>query len=218
MATGAAKPALCVESQHYGFVVINLVKKHGVNWPDDDRPVDVKNCKNDTGVIVAIQNEIDAAKGTGRAAGFIIDIDTTAGTRWAQVKRALKAVGLNPPAQPVAGGYIEESTTLNVRVGVWLMPDNQLHQGDLEDFLKTLLPLNDALYSFAEKSSADALSNGAKFANPKDRKKANLHCWLAWQEEPGAPYGQAIYREYFESHSAQAKAFVAWFKSLFRIK
>ncbi|MFO0874083.1 MAG: DUF3226 domain-containing protein [Phycisphaerales bacterium] len=217
MASGAAKPVLCVEGQHDCFVVINLMMQHGVPWTKGREPVEIKDCKNDVGVLAAIQNEIDAAKGTGRAVGFVVDIDTTAGSRWSCVEKALKAVGLEPPTQPVDGGYVEESTTLKVRVGVWLMPDNKLHGGDLEDLLKTLLPVNDRLYAFAEECSGHALSHGATYADPKDRKKANLHCWLAWHEEPGMPYGQAICRKYFESHSVEAAAFAAWFKSLFRI-
>ena len=217
MATGNAKPVLCVESQHDQHVVIHLVKRHGVNWSDNDHPVNVKNSKNDSGVLNAIRDEVDAAKGTGRAVGFILDIDTTAVGRWAQVEKALKTVGMNPPHQPVIGGYIEKSLALNVQVGVWLMPDNQLYQGDLEDFLKTLLPNSDKLYAFAEKSSEEAILHDAKYMNPKDRKKANLHCWLAWQEEPGVPYGQAINFKYFESQSAEATAFVTWFKTLFSI-
>ncbi len=217
MASGGARPVLCVESLHDGFVAINLMMKHGVKWEKGAEPVEIKNCKNDVGVLDAIEDEVKAAKGTDRAVGFVLDIDTSSSGRWAAVEKHLRAVGLNPPTHPPANGYIEESTVEKFRVGVWLMPDNQMHSGDLEDFLKTLLPPNDKLYAFAEKCSGDALSHGAKYSDPKDRKKANLHCWLAWQEEPGPPYGQAIYREYFKSHSTEAAAFASWFKRLYGI-
>jgi hypothetical protein len=214
MASGSAKSVLWVESQHDKFVIIHLMKKHGVPWQKGAEPITIKHTDGDTAVLNAIQNEVDGAKGTGRSVGFVLDIDTAVGARWQQVVSKLKAVGLNPPDHPVANGYFEASTILKISVGVWLMPDNQLREGDLEDFLKTLLPATDNLYEFATKCSADSLGHGAKYPL-KDKKKANMHCWLAWQEEPGTPYGQAIVRRYFESHSATANSFVAWFKHLF---
>jgi hypothetical protein len=45
--------------------------------------------------------------------------------------------------------------------------------------------------------------------------KAELHAWLAWQEDPGLPFGAAIQRKVFSSESASAMAFLGWFNRLF---
>ena len=58
---------------------------------------------------------------------------------------------------------------------------------------------------------------GAEFA-PQDQIKATLHTWLAWQKEPGLPYGTAIKAKYFGNNSPVAMDFVSWFKILFAIK
>ncbi len=56
----------------------------------------------------------------------------------------------------------------------------------------------------------------ARFSNV-DSNKAALHAWLAWQEEPGKPYGSAIRARYFRHDSPAARSFVIWFRRLFRI-
>ncbi len=45
--------------------------------------------------------------------------------------------------------------------------------------------------------------------------KAVLHAWLAWQNNPGRPYGTAIKSGYLRHDSAAARRFVAWFRQLF---
>jgi hypothetical protein len=47
--------------------------------------------------------------------------------------------------------------------------------------------------------------------------KANIHTWLAWQEEPGKPMGQAITAKYLNPKSKQAELFVNWLRALFAI-
>ena len=45
--------------------------------------------------------------------------------------------------------------------------------------------------------------------------KAEVHSWLAWQGEPGKPYGQAMMARYFQHDAAVAARFVAWFRRLY---
>lgn len=49
----------------------------------------------------------------------------------------------------------------------------------------------------------------------KDSKKALVHAWLAWREEPGRPYGVAIKSRYLRDDSDAAERFVAWFGRVF---
>ena len=59
-------------------------------------------------------------------------------------------------------------------------------------------------------------SPGARFASTAAR-KAVLHTWLAWQKEPGRPYGVAIKARYFGATSAAADQFLAWFEQVFGV-
>ena len=100
------------------------------------------------------------------------------------------------------------------RVGVWLMPDNQ-RTGALEHFLQDLVDDNDPLYPLAETSTAEAKGSGATFPEV-DRRKAVLHTWLAWQEEPRTcPTARRSKARYFRNDSPAALAFVEWYRRVF---
>ena len=47
--------------------------------------------------------------------------------------------------------------------------------------------------------------------------KARIHTWLAWQEEPGKPLGQAITKKFFDSSAPQAQQFIDWIRNLFEL-
>jgi hypothetical protein len=96
------------------------------------------------------------------------------------------------------------------------MPDNR-SAGSLENLLRDLIPADDPLIGHAEKSTAAAKKNHNANFKAKDRLKAELHAWLAWQERPGTPFGSAINQNYFLHRSEAADAFVASFKQLFDV-
>jgi hypothetical protein len=93
------------------------------------------------------------------------------------------------------------------------MPDNQ-RDGKLENFLAELIAADDPLIGHAQKATAEARGLGATFSVP-DVIKAEVHSWLAWQDEPGKPYGQAMMARYFQHDAAVAARFVAWFRRLY---
>ena len=85
----------------------------------------------------------------------------------------------------------------------------------LEDFIKFLIPQDDELLPIAE----DVLTNNieAKGLNrykELHRPKALIHTWLAWQEEPGSPMGQAITKKYLQD-TETCQLFVSWLKKIF---
>ncbi|MGK7944727.1 MAG: DUF3226 domain-containing protein [Microcystaceae cyanobacterium] len=45
--------------------------------------------------------------------------------------------------------------------------------------------------------------------------KALIYTWLAWQEKPGRPMGQAITNHYLKHNSETVKAFTHWLSTLF---
>jgi hypothetical protein len=45
--------------------------------------------------------------------------------------------------------------------------------------------------------------------------KARIHTWLAWQEEPGKPFGQAISARYLDPNLPAANTFATWLQRTF---
>lgn len=149
---------------------------------------------------------------SGRSVGFVLDADEAASDRWQRVCETLRAIGLKPPHEIPNDGYIEYAGDYQVHAGVWLMPDNR-RPGALEAFLQDLMDVSDPLRPIAERSTDDARRAGAQFPDSR-RDKAVLRTWLAWQEEPGLPYGLAVSRRYFQD-TALVDGFAGWFRRLF---
>ena len=154
---------------------------------------------------------------TSRPVGFVLDIDIAVQDRWESVCRCLRNADVDCPAQCPVEGFIGRRKGYPSNVGVWLMPDCSSDRKKLEDLLKTLIPENDALWPHAQKSTEEATNMGAPFREV-DRDKAELHCWLACQSDPGCPFGTAIRARFFEHDSAQAMAFLGWLRTLFGIE
>ena len=73
--------------------------------------------------------------------GIIIDADSDIIMRWSTLKNILSNKGFNIPNDLPSLGLICRNGD-EVKVGVWIMPDNNLN-GMLEDFVKFLIPEND---------------------------------------------------------------------------
>jgi hypothetical protein len=123
--------------------------------------------------------------------GIVVDADQDLAARWQAVRDRLIASGYqHVPKVPPAEGWIDAPPD-RPRVGVWLMPDNQL-PGMLEDFVARLMPRDDALRPKAEAILQEIELAGLNRYTSVHRPKALIHTWLAWQETPGMPMGQAI--------------------------
>lgn len=148
------------------------------------------------------------------ALGVIVDADTDMEARWHSIKQRLAAAGYsNIPEVPDENGTIltADLDPLLPKVGIWLMPNNQL-SGVLEDFLRFLVPPEDTLLSYA-KETIDSLPH-KKFSNTHTP-KALMHTWLAWQTEPGKPYGQAIKARYLDVDLPLGTTFANWLREIF---
>jgi hypothetical protein len=101
-------------------------------------------------------------------------------------------------------------------VGLWLMPDNEL-PGILEDFVGLLVPDNEKprkLWTRATEA-VQLKPDDERLFGPTGTKKAMIHTWLAWQEEPGSPMGPAIRKGFLNPHAPQAQKLIAWLRALF---
>lgn len=209
---------LHVEGSDDLHCVVHLLIRHGVSYDTQPWPNDLPKIEEKKGIEKLLDGIETAVKvSTGRIIGFLLDADTPLADRWMAVRERLRSVNVqNVPGAPPVGGFIGHSTKYKSRVGVWLMPDNQ-QDGKLEDFLRGLVDESHPLIGHAETSTDAAKALGATFT-AADRIKAIIHAWLAWQEEPGLPYGTAMKARYFLHDTANARQFVEWFKCLYEIK
>lgn len=150
------------------------------------------------------------------ALGILIDADTDLQACWQAVTDRLRRAGYgNIPELPVPEGTLlpAPADSLLPRVGIWLMPDNRV-PGILEDFLRFLVPPNNALFAHVEDSVDNIPPEQRRFDDLK-KPKATVHTWLAWQKEPGKPLGQAISARYLDPHLPAVDTFAKWLQRTF---
>ena len=211
MVTKQSPYRLLVEGADDKHTIIHLMTHHGIDWNSATAVLPyVEDCE---GIDSLVRLLPVAAKSGYKRLGVVADANSDLAVRWAQVRTALLATGLDLPENPGPDGMVVIESTRDIGVGVWLMPDNQA-QGQLEDFLAKLVPANDRCWTHACEATRHAKEIGAPFAE-KDQSKANIHAWLAWQENPGLPFGTAITAKYLGIDSPEALKFVQWFKRLF---
>jgi len=146
--------------------------------------------------------------------GLVIDADNpNLAAKWQAVKDRLQKSGITSfPEEPEASGTIIPANNECPRVGIWLMPDNQL-DGMLEDFCSQIAPPSGV--NFAEKCVSDAKANELTTFIDTHKTKAIIHTFLAWQNEPGMPLGQAITARTLNPDNLLAKTFADWLTKLF---
>lgn len=149
------------------------------------------------------------------AVGIIVDADEDLGSKWESIKQSLRKLDYQFPAQmPIDGLILENSKSFDVKVGVWIMPNNDIN-GKIEDFVKFLIPEQDSLSMVADKTLKQIESENLNKYELKDKAKAFIHTWLAWQEKPGNRMGTAITANYFNLDSVECDKFIYWLKLLF---
>ena len=94
------------------------------------------------------------------------------------------------------------------------MPDNHL-PGEMEDFVRMLIPADDNLVDEADGILSRIKEKGIQRYAHTDRSKAFIHTWLAWQKTPGKPMGTAITAKFLDSSATLANSFVEWLRRLF---
>ena len=162
-----------------------------------------------------LRARIEAELDTRDTVGVVIDADAQVSHRWQSLRDALvPRYGELVTQGPMPGGLVLETPGLwQKRCGIWIMPDNA-QSGMLEDFLLALIPATDALLVHARQAIAGLPEQ--RFV-PAHRSKAEVHTWLAWQEEPGTSLGLALKRRYLDADHTLAQQFHRWLVALFAI-
>jgi len=153
-----------------------------------------------------------------RTLGIVVDADRNLSARWQSLKDKLSSIGYRdiPQFPPPEGWVCAPSDPYLPRVGVWLMPDNQL-PGMLEDFVAYLIPPGDTLHPKAEAILQELEQAGLNRYTLIHHPKALIHTWLAWQKTPAMPMGQAITAQVLSCDCPIALIFIEWLKHLFEL-
>jgi hypothetical protein len=202
----ADKLVLLVEGKDDEHVFYALLNYHGI-----PRIYCIKNKQGISNLLSTLDVELLASE--LEKLGIIVDADVDIATRWQSLKDILRNSGYTQiPNLPQADGTIitEEGHPV---VGIWIMPDNSV-PGMLEHFVQFLVPPGDTLWDKAIRC-IDGIPNSDRFFPTQHLIKAQLHTWLAWQEEPGSPIGLAIVRRYLDANAIHGQRLVAWIRKLF---
>ena len=207
---------LHVEGTDDSHAIRHLLIRRGIDYDQDPWPDEFPSIKGIGGKPEILDGVATAVRvSNDRSIGFVLDANSSLRDCWIAVSSRLREVGMYVPNVIPREGFVGEAEAYRARVGVWIMPDN-LREGTLENFLRDLVKGGDPLLPYAEEATERAKELGAGFS-ANDVSKAVLHTWLAWQDEPGLPYGTAMRARYFRHDSPAAHAFVTWFRTVFNI-
>ncbi len=160
--------------------------------------------------------EVELMRRAETRLGIVVDADIDIAIRWQSLRHKLIKAGYTyVPLHPTPGGTILKQEGRPM-VGLWLMPDNTI-PGMLEDFTSLLIPAGDILWPMAQDIVQQVITKDQRFPQTQEM-KANIHTWLAWQEEPGKPMGQAITKRYLDAAAPHAQRLMDWLCRLFDIE
>ncbi|MDR2756161.1 MAG: hypothetical protein LBC20_10685 [Planctomycetaceae bacterium] len=145
--------------------------------------------------------------------GIIVDADIDLNARWQSIKNLLTVHQFEIPDQLPEEGLICQNAD-GITFGVWVMPNNKVN-GMLEDFIAFLVPESDPLLPIAADVLNDIESRNLQKYSRNYKAKAQIHTWLAWQEEPGTPLGQSITKRYLSTDTETCLRLINWLKGLF---
>ena len=199
---------LLVEGQNDCHVILALCEAYKV-----PETFGIYECGSDDKAVKRLNALISAPKPPA-IIGLVVDADNpNLSGRWQSIVNKLKQYNYVFPAAPELVGTIIEPVSETPRLGFWLMPNNQ-NDGMLEDFCKEMI--NDNSLQIVEECLLIAEASNSTSYKPVHRSKAVVHTYLAWQDEPGKPLGQAITAQSLRPDTATAQSFVSWMMKLFR--
>ena len=207
---------LLVEGDTDRGVIAGLMEANGVLWRDPpDSPVFIDSRGSVDKILKPGVLEAELGASGLEALGVVVDANGDAVTRWNDLREWCSSEFSDLPAQiPVEGLEVVHSG--GPRFGIWIMPDNRL-KGMLEDWLVRLIPESSGpLYELARNCVSDSKRQGAPFKDVH-RTKAEIHTWLAWQDEPGLRLYDAVMHGVLDPERPESGPFVSWFRSLFGV-
>jgi hypothetical protein len=199
---------LLVESTNDSHFISHLFEKS----TNSKKRFEIINCENISNLINRIPAELIASD--TEVLGIVVDADQNLSKRWIELKKQFEKYGYQFSDIPQPEGEMLDKQGFYPKVGIWLMPDN-LKTGILEDFITEIIPENDKLKPIVAGVLNDIESQELHLYKDIYRPKAFIHTWLAWQDEPGKPFGWAVTKRYFDLNASLAQTFVLWLKRVF---
>jgi hypothetical protein len=218
---------LFVEGSDDQFTIVELIKKHVLNWelPKKQYLVEVFNARGiDILLNTSGSNDYMGPKFKQshiETIGIVVDADTDPIQRYRALRAVCSPYCPDLPEKLDPSGLIHDvksDETSATRLGIWIMPDN-VSAGAMEDFLHALVPeTSQNLWQHAINSTSEARSaHEAKFTDPHVP-KAELYCWLAWAESPGNSPGLAFKQSTLDAKCEASFPFVTWFCKLYDLQ
>lgn len=210
------KRILLVEGKNDLHVVAHLWKSHELL----ERHFEIIECGSDNKLLDRLKELLSASEEfRPEKLGVVLDADSqVASVRLDAIKNIL-TIGSHssyanymPPDCLNDKGIIISGAGKYPDIGIWVMPDN-LSRGMLEDFLAKLAP-EDAM-DFAKQCVNNAKDSGFSTYKEVHQSKAEIHTYLAWQDEPGNPLGTSIAANALNAELPEATKFVEFLKTLF---
>ncbi len=150
-----------------------------------------------------------------KAIGIIVDANDRFESRWSSIRERCRKIAADFPEELPAGGVIHPNEH-GLRIGVWIMPDNQ-SRGMLETFLGYLVaPSLSRLWAFAQKCCARSRKHGSPCAD-SHHDKSRIYTFLAWLEPPGRSLNVSVQARAFDARSPLCEQFVRWFIDLYQL-
>ncbi len=203
---------ICVEGRDDAYVVRELLKQQGIDCHIEERGkatgTVIKPFEGKQHLLQSIKIVVESSE--VKSVGIVIDADDNVAATYRSVLDRLSKLGAIENQHDKVWDLVLE-TGKRLKIGVWIMPDNN-SDGAVEDFLRVISNDQGGLWQQVEHCFA-AVQDKQLFT-PAKKQKAKICTWLAWQEEPGLPYGQAIQRNYFDTNASVAKDFIQWVRSL----
>ena len=207
---------LLVEGRKDQFAIASLMAAH-IPWGDspEEWPVLIREFDGVENLLERGRIALEWKASGMQRLGVVVDANDDFEGRWDRVRDRCAKFFPNLPRDLPQDGLVRVAPDQR-RLGVWIMPDNR-SRGMLETLLKFLVPDQDnPLWKYAQSTVEQARRKGASFKE-QHHDKAEVHTWLAWQDEPGLPLGLALIRKCLDPNSKHAMPFVRWFKKLFEL-
>ncbi|MCY4304499.1 MAG: hypothetical protein OXC62_06945 [Aestuariivita sp.] len=197
---------LLVEGYNDEKVVEHLLKNWGVSFENHFK---IKQAGNIDELLKLIPRQI---KESGiKTLGILADANNSFDNRQQSISDRLKEAHCSTTSQLAPIGTVF-SGWKGIRIGIWLMPDNQT-AGELENFIYRMIPKDDSILPNAKKFIDNIPVEDRKFSNKK-LFRAYVHAWLATRKKPN-PMGLAISAQDLDKNAKEAVQFYKWLRKLF---
>ena len=206
------KKILLVEGYNDKGVIEQVLNAYGINVD-----IEIKVCKGVDGMPDELRLHLKNPSAYS-AVAVIADADTNTDSRWQQIRNILHNTGMYDcnrlPLPPEGAVLASVDSDISLKAGAWIMPINE-YPGALVEFLIEMIPIEDELMVEVENKLMELESQCKQRYAAKDRNKAKVQTYTAWERKPGISVATAVKSRILNPHTPTADKFVEWIKEVF---